>query len=624
MNVKKSLKDVIVLVAICVVFTLGLALTNSITEPVITKRLNDLANAALLEVMPDGGDFEKVDLSGKTLPATVEEVYEASNGGYVFKLVVNGFKPGMTLMVGVDANGAITGTKCISHQETSGYGTKVVEQYPNVLPGVTEATIDGVDAVAGATVTSNAYKNAMKDVFVAVAILGGKEVDLRTEEQKVADALPAGTAFEKVMIIEPIAGVDRIYKATNGAGYVVVIVDGANEIFVGVGADGVAIGEVSAEHKTTAEGAVVSVEANALTPVDLTEFADHDLFKNYIVAVQKSGNGTFVIDVKGKGYSSDLIVIRVGINANGEIIDLQNISNSESSGFGKDKLEGGYYGDIFVGKNESGAGEVDFDTLKNGSTVTSKGVKQAVENAFNAIKILGGENVDTRTEEQKFADALAEALPAGNGEFTKYFKVEVIEGIDSIYVANNGAGYVCVIGTDSTGTFIGVDANGVALGENENNALAEAAVATIKATTTTDIDFAEYKTNKYDNTIRRAFNGVTSIKKTASGNYIIEMSAKGYGSSGEHGASGKPIIVRVCVGADGTILDAQTISEAETPNLGGALLQDGSYNSNFIGKNQEEANGVDTIAGTTLTTKAFKNCIVYSFTVFTTLEGGAN
>ena len=154
MNVKKSLKDVIVLVAICVVFTLGLAFTNSITEPVITKRLNDLANAALLEVMPDGGDFEKVDLGDKKLPATVSEVYSASNGGYVLKLVFNGFKPDVTVMVGIDANGAITGAKCIAHQETSGYGTKVIDQYPTTLLGVTEGTLSDVDIVAGATVTS--------------------------------------------------------------------------------------------------------------------------------------------------------------------------------------------------------------------------------------------------------------------------------------------------------------------------------------------------------------------------------------------------------------------------------------------------------------------------------------
>ena len=46
------------------------------------------------------------------------------------------------------------------------------------------------------------------------------------------------------------------------------------------------------------------------------------------------------------------------------------------------------------------------------------------------------------------ADNLNAALPAGEGKFTKYFRVEIIEGVDSIYVADNGAGYVCVIGTD--------------------------------------------------------------------------------------------------------------------------------------------------------------------------------
>ena len=59
-NMKKmstSVKSVVVLVAICSIVAVLLALTNSITAPIIEENENKKANAALLEVLPDGESF---------------------------------------------------------------------------------------------------------------------------------------------------------------------------------------------------------------------------------------------------------------------------------------------------------------------------------------------------------------------------------------------------------------------------------------------------------------------------------------------------------------------------------------------------------------------------------------
>ena len=69
----KSIKSIVVLVSICAVVTVVLALTNAVTAPIIEKNDAAAANAALLEVLPDGGTFETADLSAYTLPATVTE-----------------------------------------------------------------------------------------------------------------------------------------------------------------------------------------------------------------------------------------------------------------------------------------------------------------------------------------------------------------------------------------------------------------------------------------------------------------------------------------------------------------------------------------------------------------------
>ena len=55
---KKHIVSVVTLVAIVGVMALLLAGTNALTAPIIEKNQGAAANAALLEVMPEGTDFE--------------------------------------------------------------------------------------------------------------------------------------------------------------------------------------------------------------------------------------------------------------------------------------------------------------------------------------------------------------------------------------------------------------------------------------------------------------------------------------------------------------------------------------------------------------------------------------
>ena len=70
---KTHLKNLLVFISICAVITLLLATTNYITAPIIEKNQNASANQALLEVMPNGKGFEKVDIASFTLPSTVTD-----------------------------------------------------------------------------------------------------------------------------------------------------------------------------------------------------------------------------------------------------------------------------------------------------------------------------------------------------------------------------------------------------------------------------------------------------------------------------------------------------------------------------------------------------------------------
>ena len=168
MSVKKEfIQPIVVLMAICLVISTALALTNDVTAPVIEKAAAEAAEAARKEVLPEADSFDLMQITG--LPETVTEVYEAANGtGYVFMLTAKGYGGDMNLICGMDAGGNITACKTLSHSETSGLGSKTAEEgYRSQYVGVNAGTLGNVQAISGATISSDAYKNAISDAFAA-------------------------------------------------------------------------------------------------------------------------------------------------------------------------------------------------------------------------------------------------------------------------------------------------------------------------------------------------------------------------------------------------------------------------------------------------------------------------
>lgn len=382
----KNLKSVAILVAICTVVALLLAVTNQFTAPIIEKNSAAAANEALLEVMPDGTGFEPVDLSTYTLPATVTEAYKETSGkGHVIKLTTTGYGTGMVIMCGVSADNKVTGAVCLSSNETLGkekeYGVK--------FAGKDAAGVEATDTIGGATMTTGAYKNAIKDALNAVLILGGADVDVRTPEEILQDnlkaALPAGEGkFTKMFFTEKVEGVDAVYSADNGAGFVAVI----GEEFIAVNSDG-------SSSNAVASTAVKALAASTSTTVDLTAYKG--INKN-VVSVDKTATGNYDITINGLGYAyyDDNhgygeqrfvpIVIRVSLTADGTIIDTLTVSHEESKGFGAACGEESYYGQ-FDGKTAETYTEVD---AIGGATMTTDGYMKAIERCFATVEILEG------------------------------------------------------------------------------------------------------------------------------------------------------------------------------------------------------------------------------------------
>ena len=165
---------IVVLTVICLVITALLAVTNSVTEPVITKASQERAQAARSEIIPEADGFELMEI--EDLPASVTEVYKTTNDtGYIFMLTTMGYGGEMDLICGIDNDGKIISVKTLSHSETKGMGSKTTEEpFRSQFTGKDES-LEGVDAITGATISSKAYFDAIYDAFKAFDIVRGEE-----------------------------------------------------------------------------------------------------------------------------------------------------------------------------------------------------------------------------------------------------------------------------------------------------------------------------------------------------------------------------------------------------------------------------------------------------------------
>ena len=394
---KKSIRSIIVLVSICAVVSILMALTNSVTAPIIAENDAKNANAALLQVLPYGGSFETVDMSAYTLPSTVTAVYRASNGGCVVQLTTSGYSSGMVIMCGINPDGTVSGSKILSSSETPSIGGEAAERFAPTLNGKTAEDIETVEIISGATKTTAAYRSAVKDALNTALILGGASIDTRTEEEILQDnldsALPTAQGkFTKHFFVEVIEGVDAIYTADNNAGHVCVL----GEKFVGVDNEGNALTEATAEEAQTVKTAIETINATATELVDLSAYEG---LPSQLIQAQKSATGNYIIEIKAAGYgivggdeyhpaSGEYIMVRVSITADGRIIDCLTVSQAETEGIGDACAKESFYGQ-FDGKTEADYTEID---AISGATLTTNGYKQAIGRAFECVKIFEGVN----------------------------------------------------------------------------------------------------------------------------------------------------------------------------------------------------------------------------------------
>ena len=154
----------------------ALAGVNAITKDAIAANQEKKTQDALAIVLPGVQGLQKQTLSGDA--GIVSEVY-ASGDSYAVKVMPGGFDGEITMMVGIQG-GQITGISVISHTETPGLGAVAAAQNAKgeafrgqfVGQSGVLAIGDQIDAMSGATITSNAVVTGVNAALSYVANLG--------------------------------------------------------------------------------------------------------------------------------------------------------------------------------------------------------------------------------------------------------------------------------------------------------------------------------------------------------------------------------------------------------------------------------------------------------------------
>ena len=171
---------VLTLGVICAVCALLLGLVNMMTEEVIKK--NDIIKktAAMQEVLAADADaYQPATYTGDD--ATVLNVYEVVGKGNVVEVncAAGSFSGTLSIMVGVNADGTVSGLEVLDSGETSGLGAKAKDdpewrkQFVGKSGSVTVDKDGGeIAAITGATITSRGVCMGVTSALAAAAELG--------------------------------------------------------------------------------------------------------------------------------------------------------------------------------------------------------------------------------------------------------------------------------------------------------------------------------------------------------------------------------------------------------------------------------------------------------------------
>lgn len=177
-------KLTLTLLGICAVVALLLGIVNSVTKPIIDEIQAEKTAAAMSQVLP-ADEYQKVETEYSNVTALNKAMSGGEQIGYVVEVTSSGFGGTLSMVVGVDMDGAVTGVSVTDNSETANIGTKVVndqsvlDRFIGMSHADGEITVNSgtnrFDGVSGATVSSRGVTAGVNTALSAVAEQEGGE-----------------------------------------------------------------------------------------------------------------------------------------------------------------------------------------------------------------------------------------------------------------------------------------------------------------------------------------------------------------------------------------------------------------------------------------------------------------
>ncbi len=153
----------------------ALAGVNAVTAPVIAALTAQKTQVAIEAVLPGGGE-QLESFTDET--GTVKSVY-ASETGYAVEVAPSGFGGEIRMMVGISKDGNVLGIDIITHAETPSLGAVAAakgsagQNFRDSFVGLSGSlTVSDIDAITGATITSQAVTDGVNAALACAASLG--------------------------------------------------------------------------------------------------------------------------------------------------------------------------------------------------------------------------------------------------------------------------------------------------------------------------------------------------------------------------------------------------------------------------------------------------------------------
>ncbi len=191
------LKLTLFLAVIAALATGVLAGVNLLTKDMIAEQQAGAQTAELKKLYPDATSFKPIEFTADANGA-VMEAYQVDDTAYVFKAKASGYADDIIILIGYDKDGTNSRLAFLQNKETAGYGAELnKEEWLSKAQGLKAA--DEIPARTGATVSSNAVREAASGAIEVLAQVAGLDVEapiIKEPEKPVLKLVDPDDSFE--------------------------------------------------------------------------------------------------------------------------------------------------------------------------------------------------------------------------------------------------------------------------------------------------------------------------------------------------------------------------------------------------------------------------------------------